>query len=60
MGTSSVSYTHLDVYKRQLSNQEKDGEENYTGSDMKTRIKKKQSKRETEVQLDFFQKRYLR
>nr|YP_009364815.1 hypothetical chloroplast RF1 [Citrus reticulata]YP_009988400.1 hypothetical chloroplast RF19 [Citrus sunki]YP_010235570.1 hypothetical chloroplast RF19 [Citrus x clementina]YP_010460658.1 Ycf1 protein [Citrus nobilis]YP_010460746.1 Ycf1 protein [Citrus tangerina]YP_010863538.1 hypothetical chloroplast RF1 [Citrus unshiu x Citrus sinensis]YP_010863623.1 hypothetical chloroplast RF1 [(Citrus unshiu x Citrus sinensis) x Citrus reticulata]YP_010868746.1 hypothetical chloroplast RF1 [Citrus be len=42
-----------------LSNQEKDGEENYTGSDMKTRIKKKQSKRETEVQLDLFLKRYL-
>nr|BEV76968.1 Ycf1 protein [Micromelum minutum] len=42
-----------------LSNQEKDGEENYMGSDMKTGIKKKQYKRETEVQLDFFLKRYL-
>lgn len=42
-----------------LSNQETDSEENYTGSDMKTRIKKKQYKRETEVQLDFFLKRYL-
>nr|YP_009333979.1 Ycf1 [Glycosmis pentaphylla]AOZ20932.1 Ycf1 [Glycosmis pentaphylla]BEV76695.1 Ycf1 protein [Glycosmis pentaphylla] len=42
-----------------LSNQEKDGEEKYTGSDMKTRIKKKQYKRETEVQLDFLLKRYL-
>nr|YP_010395303.1 hypothetical chloroplast RF1 [Cneoridium dumosum]UQJ72831.1 hypothetical chloroplast RF1 [Cneoridium dumosum] len=42
-----------------LSNQEKDVEENYTGSDMKTHIKKKQYKRETEVQFDFFLKKYL-
>nr|WEB53564.1 Ycf1 protein [Tetradium glabrifolium] len=42
-----------------LSNQEKDVEENYTRSDMKKRIKKKQYKRETEGQLDFFLKKYL-
>nr|YP_010027695.1 Ycf1 [Zanthoxylum oxyphyllum]QOS47861.1 Ycf1 [Zanthoxylum oxyphyllum] len=42
-----------------LSNQEKDVEENYTRSDMKKRIKKKQYKRETEAQLDFFLKKYL-
>nr|UCS09645.1 hypothetical protein RF1 [Dictamnus dasycarpus] len=42
-----------------LSNQENDVEENYTRSDMKKRIKKKQYKRETEAQLDFFLKKYL-
>nr|WAJ49908.1 Ycf1 [Cyanothamnus anemonifolius] len=42
-----------------LSNHEKDGEENSTRSDMKKRIKKNKYKRETEVQLDFFLKKYL-
>nr|YP_009669950.1 Ycf1 protein [Salvertia convallariodora]YP_009669964.1 Ycf1 protein [Salvertia convallariodora]QCW95269.1 Ycf1 protein [Salvertia convallariodora]QCW95283.1 Ycf1 protein [Salvertia convallariodora] len=40
-----------------LSNQEK---ENYTSSDMKKRRKKKQYKSNTETELDFFLKRYLR
>nr|YP_010917846.1 Ycf1 [Acronychia laevis]WAJ48525.1 Ycf1 [Acronychia laevis] len=42
-----------------LSNHEKDGEENSTRSDMKKRIKKNKYKRKTEVQLDFFLKKYL-
>nr|YP_009669793.1 Ycf1 protein [Ruizterania albiflora]QCW95078.1 Ycf1 protein [Ruizterania albiflora] len=40
-----------------LSNQEK---EDYTSSDMKKRRKKKQYKSNTEAELDFFLKRYLR
>nr|YP_009750832.1 hypothetical protein RF1 [Casimiroa edulis]QIJ98195.1 hypothetical protein RF1 [Casimiroa edulis] len=39
-----------------ISNQEND---NYPRSDMKKRINKKQYKRETEAQLDFFLKKYL-
>nr|WAJ48870.1 Ycf1 [Boronia imlayensis] len=42
-----------------LSNHEKGVEENFTRSDMKECIKKKKYKRETEVQLDFFLKKYL-
>nr|YP_010919995.1 Ycf1 [Neoschmidia pallida]YP_010920006.1 Ycf1 [Neoschmidia pallida]WAJ52415.1 Ycf1 [Neoschmidia pallida]WAJ52416.1 Ycf1 [Neoschmidia pallida] len=42
-----------------LSNHEKDVEENSTRSDMKKHIKKNKYKRETEVQLDFFLKKYL-
>nr|YP_010918279.1 Ycf1 [Chorilaena quercifolia]WAJ49131.1 Ycf1 [Chorilaena quercifolia] len=42
-----------------LSNHEKDVEENSTRSDSKNRIKKKQYKRETDVQLDFFLKKYF-
>nr|UEN67684.1 hypothetical chloroplast RF1 [Picrasma quassioides] len=42
-----------------LSNQEKDVEENYTGSDMKKRRKKKQYKSNTEAELYFFLKKYL-
>nr|ADD30913.1 putative RF1 protein [Berberidopsis corallina] len=42
-----------------LSNQQKDVEEDYAGSDMKKRRKKKQSKSNTEAELDFFLKRYL-
>nr|YP_010918365.1 Ycf1 [Crowea saligna]WAJ49821.1 Ycf1 [Crowea saligna] len=42
-----------------LSNHEKGVEENSTRSDRKKRIKKKQYKRETDVQLDFFLKKYL-
>nr|WAJ54226.1 Ycf1 [Zieria arborescens subsp. arborescens] len=41
------------------SNHEKDVEKNSTRLDMKKRIKKKKYKRETEVQLDFFLKKYL-
>nr|UDF86746.1 hypothetical chloroplast RF1 [Lophomyrtus obcordata] len=43
-----------------LSNQEKDIEEDYASSDMKKRRKKKQYKSNTEAELDFFLKRYLR
>ncbi|XP_056164036.1 protein TIC 214 [Syzygium oleosum] len=43
-----------------LSNQEKAIEEDYASSDMKKRIKKKQYKSNTEAELDFFLKRYLR
>nr|YP_010928423.1 Ycf1 protein [Lafoensia glyptocarpa]WKK47386.1 Ycf1 protein [Lafoensia glyptocarpa] len=43
-----------------LSNQEKDIEEDYAGSNMKKRRKKKQYKSNTEAELDFFLKRYLR
>nr|YP_010008101.1 hypothetical chloroplast RF1 [Melaleuca leucadendra]QNR87873.1 hypothetical chloroplast RF1 [Melaleuca leucadendra] len=43
-----------------LSNQEKDIEENYASSDMKKRRKKKQYKSNTEAELNFFLKRYLR
>nr|AEX58511.1 hypothetical chloroplast RF19 [Theobroma grandiflorum] len=43
-----------------LSNQEKDGEEDYGKSDIKKRKKKKQYKSNTEAELDFFLKRYLR
>nr|QBE87786.1 hypothetical chloroplast RF1 [Phaulothamnus spinescens] len=42
-----------------LSNQQKDIEEDYIGSDMKKRRKKKQYKSSTEAELDFFLKRYL-
>nr|WAJ49216.1 Ycf1 [Correa alba] len=42
-----------------LSNHEKDVEENSTRSDRKKRIKKKQYKKETDVQFDFFLKKYL-
>nr|YP_010920698.1 Ycf1 [Philotheca pungens]WAJ53627.1 Ycf1 [Philotheca pungens] len=42
-----------------LSNHEKDVEENPTTSNRKKRIKKKQYKRETDVQLDFFLKKFL-
>nr|WAJ48698.1 Ycf1 [Asterolasia drummondii] len=42
-----------------LSNHEKGVEENSTRSDRKKRIKKKQYKREIDVQLDFFLKKYL-
>nr|YP_009975753.1 hypothetical protein RF1 [Balanops pedicellata]QNK05171.1 hypothetical protein RF1 [Balanops pedicellata] len=43
-----------------LANQGKDVEEDYVGSDMKKRRKKKQYKSNTEAELDFFLKRYLR
>nr|YP_010929011.1 Ycf1 protein [Pehria compacta]WKK48059.1 Ycf1 protein [Pehria compacta] len=43
-----------------LSNQEKDIEEDYAGSNMKKRRKKKQYKSNTEAELDFLLKRYLR
>nr|YP_010928843.1 Ycf1 protein [Tetrataxis salicifolia]WKK47806.1 Ycf1 protein [Tetrataxis salicifolia] len=43
-----------------LSNQEKDIEEDYASSNMKKRRKKKQYKSNTEAELDFFLKRYLR
>nr|YP_009967834.1 hypothetical chloroplast RF1 [Sida szechuensis]QMX76750.1 hypothetical chloroplast RF1 [Sida szechuensis] len=46
--------------KSVLSNQEKDVEEDYGKSDIKKRRKKKQYKSNTEVELDFFLKRYLR
>nr|YP_009490232.1 hypothetical chloroplast RF19 [Itea chinensis]AWH11674.1 hypothetical chloroplast RF19 [Itea chinensis] len=42
-----------------LSNQEKDVEEDYAGSDIKKRRKKKQYKTNTEAELDFFLKKYL-
>nr|YP_009545621.1 hypothetical protein ycf1 [Corylopsis coreana]AYO45812.1 hypothetical protein ycf1 [Corylopsis coreana] len=42
-----------------LSNQEKGVEEDYAGSDIKKRKKKKQYKSNTEAELDFFLKRYL-
>nr|QBC72589.1 hypothetical protein RF1 [Simmondsia chinensis] len=42
-----------------LSNQQKDLEEDYMGSDTKKRRKKKQYKSSTEAELDFFLKRYL-
>uniref|UniRef100_A0AB39U3J4 Protein TIC 214 n=1 Tax=Hydnocarpus kurzii TaxID=3240908 RepID=A0AB39U3J4_9ROSI len=42
-----------------LVNHEKGVEEDYAGSDMKKRRKKKQSKSNTEVELDSFLKRYL-
>nr|YP_009699698.1 Ycf1 [Grubbia tomentosa]QEJ87551.1 Ycf1 [Grubbia tomentosa]QEJ87721.1 Ycf1 [Grubbia tomentosa] len=42
-----------------LSNQQKDIEEDYLGSDMKKRKKKKQYKSNTEAELNFFLKRYL-
>ena len=42
-----------------FSNQQKDIEENYIGSDIKNRRKKKQYKSSTEAELDFFLKRYL-
>nr|YP_010757060.1 hypothetical chloroplast RF1 [Triumfetta japonica]UNV38778.1 hypothetical chloroplast RF1 [Triumfetta japonica] len=43
-----------------LSNQEKGGQEDYGKSDIKKRKKKKQYKSNTEAELDFFLKRYLR
>jgi hypothetical protein len=43
-----------------LSKQEKDIEEDSAGSNMKKRRKKKQYKSNTEAELDFFLKRYLR
>nr|YP_010885432.1 Ycf1 protein [Xanthostemon chrysanthus]QXJ41004.1 Ycf1 protein [Xanthostemon chrysanthus] len=43
-----------------FSNQEKDIEKDYANSDMKKRRKKKQYKSNTEAELDFFLKRYLR
>ena len=43
-----------------LSNQEKDGEEDYGNSNKKKRIKKKQYKSNIEAELHFFLKRYLR
>nr|YP_010374103.1 putative chloroplast RF19 [Navaea phoenicea]QTW91322.1 putative chloroplast RF19 [Navaea phoenicea] len=46
--------------KSVLSNQEKDVEEDYGKSDIKKRRKKKQYKSNTEAELDFFLKRYLR
>nr|YP_010994593.1 hypothetical protein RF1 [Disanthus cercidifolius]WOZ13325.1 hypothetical protein RF1 [Disanthus cercidifolius] len=42
-----------------LPNQEKDVEEDYAGSDIKKRKKKKQYKSNTEAELNFFLKRYL-
>nr|QKV44352.1 hypothetical chloroplast RF1 [Daphniphyllum macropodum] len=42
-----------------LSNQEKDIEENYAGSDIKKRRKKKKYKSNTEAELDLFLKRYF-
>nr|YP_010698626.1 hypothetical protein RF1 [Corylopsis multiflora]WCH58701.1 hypothetical protein RF1 [Corylopsis multiflora] len=42
-----------------LSNQEKGVEEDYAGSDIKKRKKKKQYKSNTEAELDFFLKKYL-
>nr|QXE45741.1 hypothetical RF19 [Glischrocaryon aureum] len=42
-----------------LSNQEKDVDDDYAGSDIKKRKKKKQYKINTEVELDFLLKRYL-
>nr|QUL61490.1 hypothetical chloroplast RF19 [Nitraria sphaerocarpa] len=42
------------------SQEEKDVEENYAGSDMKKRVKKKQYKSNTEAELDFLLKKYLR
>nr|ARS44401.1 hypothetical chloroplast RF19 [Morella rubra] len=42
-----------------LSNQPKNVEEDYTGSDMKKRRKKKQYKNNTEAELEFFRKKYL-
>nr|YP_009264416.1 hypothetical chloroplast RF1 [Hirtella macrosepala]ANJ18563.1 hypothetical chloroplast RF1 [Hirtella macrosepala] len=42
-----------------FANQEKDIEEDYVESDRKKRRKKKQYKSNTEVELDFFLKRYL-
>nr|QHB75081.1 putative RF1 protein [Brunellia antioquensis] len=50
------------VLRSVLSNREKDIEEDYVGSDsdMKKRRKKKQYKSNTEAELDFFLKRYLR
>nr|YP_010756892.1 hypothetical chloroplast RF1 [Kleinhovia hospita]UNV38610.1 hypothetical chloroplast RF1 [Kleinhovia hospita] len=43
-----------------LSNQEKDGEEDYAKSNKKKHRKKKQYKSNMEAELDFFLKRYLR
>nr|YP_010539011.1 hypothetical chloroplast RF1 [Datisca cannabina]UYF12872.1 hypothetical chloroplast RF1 [Datisca cannabina] len=43
-----------------LSNQEKYVEEDYVGSDIKKRRNKKHYKKNTEAELDFFLKRYLR
>nr|YP_010265368.1 hypothetical protein RF1 [Dialyceras coriaceum]UIR97879.1 hypothetical protein RF1 [Dialyceras coriaceum] len=43
-----------------LLNQEKDVEEDYSGSDIKKRRKKKQYKSNAEAELDLFLKRYLR
>nr|QGZ09255.1 hypothetical protein RF1 [Sorbaria sorbifolia var. stellipila] len=45
--------------KSSLSNQEKDVEEDYTGSDMKKHRNKKQYKINTKAEFDFFLKRYL-
>nr|YP_009749975.1 hypothetical chloroplast RF1 [Chelidonium majus]QIJ46338.1 hypothetical chloroplast RF1 [Chelidonium majus]QNA48402.1 hypothetical chloroplast RF1 [Chelidonium majus] len=42
-----------------LPNQQKEVKEDYGGSDTKKRRKKKQSKSNTEAELDFFLKRYL-
>nr|YP_010595912.1 hypothetical protein RF1 [Dobinea vulgaris]WAJ58835.1 hypothetical protein RF1 [Dobinea vulgaris] len=42
-----------------LSNQEKDVEETYAGSEMKKRRKKKQYKSNTEAELDFLLKKYF-
>nr|ADD30919.1 putative RF1 protein [Liquidambar styraciflua] len=43
-----------------ISNQEKGVEEDYVGSDIKKRIKKKKYKSNMEAELDFFLKRHLR
>nr|UKQ56551.1 hypothetical chloroplast RF19 [Silene asclepiadea] len=42
-----------------ISKHQKDIQENYIGSDIKGRRKKKQNKSSTEAELDFFLKRYL-
>nr|YP_010424597.1 hypothetical chloroplast RF1 [Baeckea frutescens]USH59296.1 hypothetical chloroplast RF1 [Baeckea frutescens] len=63
----SASQDNLESYAQNqanlgslLSNQEKYIAEDYASSDMKKRRKKKQYKSNTEAELDFFLKRYLR
>nr|YP_010560999.1 Ycf1 protein [Frangula alnus]UYW36270.1 Ycf1 protein [Frangula alnus] len=47
-------------FESSLSNEEKDVEEDYVGSDMKKDRNKKQYKKNTESEFDFFLKRHLR
>nr|YP_010571620.1 hypothetical protein RF1 [Stachyurus himalaicus]UZH32880.1 hypothetical protein RF1 [Stachyurus himalaicus] len=57
LGSDSQNQGNL---RAALSTQEKNVDDDYAGSDMKKRRKKKQYKSNTEAELDFFLKRYLR
>nr|QBC67513.1 hypothetical protein RF1 [Drosophyllum lusitanicum]QBE87537.1 hypothetical chloroplast RF1 [Drosophyllum lusitanicum] len=57
--TIGQSVSDFENHKFVLSKEQKDIEEDYTGSYLKNLPNKKQNKSSTEVELDFFLKRYL-